>query len=75
MSEAIKETKIHETMVASVIISVCFIVAIFVSLGLGFNAVAVGLLVFAFINLLRVLYLETKTHRQLKTKIQKQDKT
>jgi Flp pilus assembly protein TadB len=74
MSAVPIEGKMHETMIASVIISICFIVAVFVSLGLGFNAVAVGLLVFALISLLRVLSLETKKNRQTKTKIQKLDK-
>jgi hypothetical protein len=68
MSVTPKESKAHETIVSSVIISIGFLVAVFVSLGLGFNSAAVGLLVVVFVNLLRVLYLETKPFRQAKNR-------
>jgi uncharacterized membrane protein len=71
MSVSSKERKIHESIISSVIISIVFLIGAFVSLGLGSNAVAVFLLVFVFINLLRLLYLETKPFRQAKTRIQK----
>jgi hypothetical protein len=69
MSAIPNESKAHETIVSSVIISIGMLIAVFVCLGLGVNSVAVGLLVIVFVNLLRVLYLETKPFRQAKTKI------
>ena len=72
MSVTPKESKEHEARVLSIIISMGLLIGVFVSLGLGFNSVAIALLVFVFVNLLRVLYLETKQFRQAKTNIHKQ---